>query len=165
MQAGQLIPVRTDPATQFISALAQNAALTENLAMRFTQAGGNGYVDAGLAAGKTVKARLRSIFIQSVENLAWEVWLWGKHTFDASLTDPTNSYPLGFWSFAAADAKRIASAGLYHYYVEDMDTPYADLDNAGEIHLMLVNRSVSAKTAGSNGYILIQLNMEPTLGW
>lgn len=165
MQAGQLIQVRTDPATQFTGALAQNAAATVNLAQAAAgQVAGDGYLDGGLASA-SLQSRLRSILIQSVENLAWEVWLWGTDSFNASLTDPSSNFPLGIWSFAAADAKRIGGAGLYYYYVEDMDTPYVDLDNTAELHVMLVNRSVASKTAGANGAVQLQINLEPTLGW
>lgn len=164
MQAGQLIAVRTNPATQFTGALAQNAALTENLAMNFLTGDKDGYVDPGLGAGKTVKSRLRSLDIVSVENLAWELWLWGKDTFNASLTNPALVYPLGRWAFTAGMAVQIAGAGLWYYYIDGLDQSYLDLDSSGEIHLMLVNRSVAAKTADAGGAIMIQLNFENTYG-
>lgn len=165
MQAGQLIAVRTNPATQFIDALAQNAALTLNLTP--PPAGSpmqDGYVDEGLAAGRGVRARLRSIVIVSVENLAWEVWLWGKDTFNASQTDPAGEFLVGRWAFVTGDGIQIGGAGLYYYYIEGNDQPYGDLDKTGEIHLMLVNRSAAGKTPGVDGAILVQLNFEPTYG-
>lgn len=159
MVSGQLIPVRTDPATQFTAALAQNAALTLNLAQPVgTQVQGNGYVDGGLASGGSVRSRLRSIVIASVENLAWEVWLWGKDTFNASLTDPAVVYPVGRWSFTANMGLQIAGAGLWYYYIDGLDQPYVDLDKTGEVHLMLVNRSAAGKSADTAGAILVQLN-------
>lgn len=165
-QAGQLIQVRTNPATQFIAALAQNVALTLNLTMPpAASVAGDGYVDPGLAAGNSVRMRLRSIWIASVENLAWEVWLWGTDTFNASTTDPAQSFPQSRVTFAAADAVRLAGAGLYYYQIAGLDHPYADLDHTGELHLMLVNRSAAGKSAGADGALLIQLQCEPTLGW
>lgn len=165
MQAGQLIAVRTDPATQFIGALAQNAAATVNLAQ--AQAGqdsGDGYLDGGLVSA-SLQARLRSLLIQSRENLAWEVWLWGKDTFNASLTDPAQNFPLGRWAFTAAMGVQIAGAGLWYYYIDGLDQAYVDLDRTGELHLMLVNRSAAAKSAGADGAVCLQLNFENTLGW
>lgn len=165
MQAGILIPVRTNPATQFTAGLAQNAALTENLPMDFTGAGGDGYVDAGLGAGKTVKARLRSLMLQSVQNLDWEIWLWMKDTFNASPTNPALNFPVGYWSFTSGMARQIATTGLYYYYIDGLDQAYQDLDRSGEVHLMLVNRSAGAKNADAAGAILIQANFENTLGY
>lgn len=162
MQAGQLILVRTDPATQFTGALAQNAAATVNLAMNFTGPAGDGYVDPGLGAGKTLKARLRSILIQSRENLDWEVWLWGKNTFNASATDPAQNFPFGFVALAGSGAKQIAGAGLYTYFVSGVDVPYLDLDVSGQLHLMLVNRAGAGKSAGAAGAVGIQLAFENT---
>lgn len=166
MQAGQLISVRTNPATQFIGGLAQNAAATLNMAMaEGTEDAGLGYLDAGLAALPTVQARLRSIVIQSRQNLDWEVWLWHTDAFNASPTDPALNAPCGFYSFTAASAKQIAAAGLYLYYVSGLDLFYEDLDRTSELHLMLVNRNAVAKSADAAGAIGLQLNFEPTKGW
>jgi hypothetical protein len=163
MQSGQLISVRTNPATQFLGALAQNAALTLNLTMPITGAiQADGYVDAGLAAGNAVRSRLRSIWIASMENLAWEVWLWASDAFAASPTNPALVFPLGRWTFVANDGVRIGGTGLYYYYIEGLDHAYADFDDTGEIHLMLVNRSAAAKSADAAGAILIQMQFEPT---
>lgn len=162
-QRGQLITVRTDPATQLRAACAQNAALTLNLPM----GSGNGYVDAGLAGGKTVKSRLQSLRIASVENLAWDVWLWRSDLFNtyASVADLATQYVAGRYPFAEANGVQIAGTGPYYYYVDGTDEMYQDLDLTGEVHLMLVNRSAASKSADDAGAILIELNFEPCLGW
>lgn len=165
MQVGQLIPVRTDPATQFTGALAQNAVATLNITRPPTTGMAAGYLDPGLGAGNTVRSILRSVLIASVENLAWEIWLWGKDTFNASTTNPAGEFPWGKKVFATGDAVRFAGAGLYYYYADGLYIPYQDLDQTGEIHLMLVNRSAASKSANANGAVLIQLNLEPCLGW
>jgi hypothetical protein len=159
MQSGQLTIVRTDPATQFLAACAQNAALTENL----IQGSGAGQIDGSVAGGNTVRSRLRALLVMSAQNLAWEVVLWGKDTFNTGAIE--TQYPLAQWAFAAGDGTQIGGAGLYYYYVDGLDMPYSDLDRTGELHLMLVNRSAGAKNADAAGAVLIQLQLEPTSGW
>lgn len=168
MQIGQLVNVRTNPATQFTGALAQNAALTENLRIpQGTEVAGLGFADGGIGSGKS---RVRSILIQSVENLDWEVWIWATDAFNVSTSDPALNFPLGYALLAGSTAKRIGGAGLYYYFLSGLDIPLQDEDvitNNGpnEIHLMLVNRAAASKTAGAGGAIRIDLNIEPSTGW
>ena len=165
MQIGQIIIVRTDPGVQFVAGLAQNAILKADLTPPpATLAQGPGYVDGGLSSGATVKSRLRSVLIASVENLAWEIGLWGKDTFNTSL-NPNLVFPCGFVVFTAGQGLQIAATGLWYYYRDGLDIPYVDLDRSSEVHLSLVNRSVGAKSVGAFGSIMVQLNLEPTLGW
>jgi hypothetical protein len=163
MQAGQLVVVRTDPATQFTEAIAQNAMAELTLTM--PQAGdvaGAGFVDGGLAAGGSVRSRIKSIIITSVESLDWVVWLWGNDTFaDAN---PANAQLLGFAALAAASAKRIAATGLYYYVLTGLDIVYEDLMGAGQIYLGLQPTS-AGKSVGAAGSVVVQLVVEPTLGW
>lgn len=166
MQSGQIIHVRTNPVTQFIGTLAQNAGVDLSLGM--APAGtdsGDGYVDPGLGAGGSVRARLRSINIVSVQNLDWELWLWSTSAFNASATVPGSVYPLGRWGFAAANAARIAAAGLYYYYVDGLDVAYFDgSPRTGNVHMTLVNRNAVTKAATTAGAILIQLGFENSYG-
>ena len=161
-QNGQLILVRTDPATQFRDTLATNAALTLNM----VPGAGNGKVDGGLVSASCA-SRLKSIRIASVENLAWEIWLWRSKLFNtyASVADMAKQYVAGRYGFVAAAGEQIAGTGPYYYYIEGNDEVYSDVDGTGQIHLMLVNRDAASKSAGDAGAILIELNMEPTLGW
>jgi hypothetical protein len=159
VQTGQLTIVRTDPATQLIAAAAQNVALTVNM----VQGSGIGQVDGSVAGGNTVKSRVRAITILSVQNLAWEVILWGKDTYNTGAIEA--QFPLGQWAFATGDGTQIAGTGLYLYHVDGLDIPYVDLDASGEVHLMLVNRSAGAKSADAAGAILVQLQLEPCLGY
>ncbi len=165
MQAGQLILVRTNPATQLRGSLAQNAALTLDIPMVTTQADGDGYVTAGLAAGRTVRGKLKAISIWSVENLLWEVWLWGRDTYNTPTVVSGGLAPLGRWAFPnLTDGVRIAAAGAYFYYKEGLDVAYEDMDSTSEVHLMLINRSAGAKSADDAGAIQLQLAFEPTYG-
>ena len=161
MQTGQIVLVRTNPATQFTTALAQNAKDTEDMVIGSAV----GQVDAGVAAGLGVKSRLKHLTVVSVQNLAWEVWLWRTDAYDVSLTNPALVFPAGRWAFLTTDAVRIGAAGLYYYYIEGTDQFYEDHDNTGEVHLMLVNRSATAKGVAGAGLIAIELGLEPCLGW
>ena len=160
MQAGRTTIVRTDPATQFIGALAQNAAETANL----VQGSDIGQVDGSISAGYSVNGLIVAALILSVENLAWEVMVWGKDTYNTP-TDYADLFPLGQWAFAAGDGLRTGGAGPYYYYIDGLAIPVVDLDRTGELHLMLINRSAGAKTAGAAGALLLQLFIEPTTGW
>ena len=161
MQAGTLILVRTNPATQFAGAQATGAEATLDLGP--VPAGtkdGDGYVDQGLGA-TSVASRLRAILLQSVQKLQWEVWLWGDNQYRTNGIGA--QHPLGIWNFAEANAF-LGADGLYTYYVDGLDVPYADIGGAGQIHLMLINRDATSKLAGAGGAIQIQLTLEPTSG-
>lgn len=161
MQAGQLINVRTNAATQFIAAQAQNAEATLDLGP--APAGtpdGDGYVDQGLGA-TSVASRLRAILVQSVQNLQWELWLWADNLYRTPAIG--GQHPLGIWNFAVANGF-LGADGLYTYYVDGLDVPYYDLLAKGQIHLMLINRSATTKPAGAGGAVQVQLTLEPTYG-
>jgi len=160
-QLGRLVSVLTDPATQFTAALATNAALTLNM----TPGGGLGKVDGGLAS-PSVQCRIKGITIASAEALDWEVWFWRSDAFNVSATDPSLDLFAGRHKFTAStDGLRIAGAGLYYYAVNNLDIPYVDVDGTGEMHLMLINRSVASKTAGANGAVQVGLLCDPSLSW
>lgn len=159
MQAGNIVRVTSLKATHFTDALATNAGEYEDVQL-----------PEGIAAGRHCRCRLRQIQVVSTENLDWEIWLLSKTggtTADAD-TDPL----LGFWSFVAADAKRVAGAGLFHYYIDGLDVPYEDMDRGagvagtgGYLHTCLVNRSAAGKTAGAGGALTVRWGVEMTLGF
>ena len=163
MQIGQLVRVTTDPATQFVDAIAQNAMAELTLAMPAAgQLAGPGFVDGGLAAGGAVRSRIKGIVIESVESLDWVVWIWGNDTFDDS--NPANAKLLGFAVLPASGNKRIAAAGLYHYYLGGLDIPYNDFQKLGRVYLGLQPTS-AGKSAGAGGSVALTLIFEPALGW
>ena len=163
MQAGQLVVIRTDPATQFVGAIAQNAM--SELTLTLPQPGdvaGPGFVEGAIGAGGACRSRVKAVTIISVENLDWVVWLWGNSDFaDAN---PANTKLLGFLALAAASAKRIAATGLYYYTLTGQDLAYEDLEGLGQIYLGLQPTS-AGKSVGAAGSVVVQLVMEPTLGW
>jgi hypothetical protein len=133
----------SNPTADFIAACAQNAGITGSIAL-----------PSGVRHG-----RLQAISILSVENLAWEVWIFSAARVATIAADVL----LGKWTFGATDGQQIAGAGLYHYFIDGIDISCTDAasTNAGKVYLVLVNRSAAAKTAGAGGGIKITLHIEP----
>lgn len=159
-QLGQIIALDTDPAANYLDAIATNAMVLENLQL-----------DLSICGTATARSRITGMAIVSVEALDWELWLFRKAA-GVGAGIATNSF-IGYWSFLGATAKQIAATGLYYYYIFGLDVPYTDDDPssvrdatnfAGRFHLGLVNRSAAAKTAGAGGAIKITLFVDPTHG-
>ena len=161
-QAGNVELVKTNAATQFRDAVAQNAASYLDLLLPET-----------IAAGRTCRSRLKGISIVSTENTGWEVWLFSRKRTGAEVV--TDSRFLGYWTFTAASAKRIAAAGLYYYYIDGLDIPYEaddaladgqpdDADQRRRLHIALIARE-SAKAAGDAGALQVTFVLESTLGF
>lgn len=149
MQVGKITTVVTVAANQFRAGLAQNAG--EDLSLQVQSA----------AVGLRVDSIIRNISIVSVEDRNWELWFWGRNTFNEPTPDIDTF--IGSWLFAVA-GKQIGAAGLFHYYVDGLYIPYRDLDQTSKIHMTLVNRSAGAKSAGDAGAIRVQLGLEMALG-
>lgn len=157
MQAGNVYRIRTVAATHFTGALAQNAALQENLDLFATPTTVVGDL-MGVGAGKHVRVRMRELRIISLQNLAWEIWLFGSSVVGGA-TIGLEKF-LGFWNFVATDAKQATGDTFFYYYINGMDTAYQDLDQVGRIHMRLVNRSAGAKNAGATGNLEVELGLE-----
>ncbi len=141
----QFCVVRSDPAAHFTTGLATNAQESENLA-----------APPALGSG-SARGSLSMLTIVSVENLAWDLLVFAKDTFQTGAI-ATDSF-LGRWSFVATDAVRVAGTGLYYYHINGLDVPIRDEDGTAEIHLMLVNRSAASKTAGAGGAVRVDLTI------
>lgn len=139
----ELYPITSVAASQYTDALVTNAVEAENLVLASALQGVNG----------NAQNILYGVTINSVENLAWEVQFWAKDTFQT--TNPDTDFFLARWQFSASDGVRDAGTGLYRYYIDGLQIPYQDLDNTGELHMILVNRSAAAKTAGAGGAVRI----------
>lgn len=158
MQAGNLYRVSSDPATQFTTALAGAGAAIELEDVQLPET---------LGAGRVARGRVRAIQIYSLDNLAWELWFFGKTAGATGVID--TEHVRGSWSFAAGDGKQIAGAGFYFYYIDGLDIAYEDEDRGGGaagvkayLHLGLQNRSGGAKTIGGN--LKVRCLVEPTYG-
>ncbi len=140
--------LKTDKDVEFTGAIAQNAVEYEHIALPAALSG----------IGGRARVRLTMINIISTENLDWDLMLFSKDTVATSDPD-TNSF-VGRWGFVAANAVRIAGAGLYYYFISGLDVPYSDDDGTGELHVGLVNRSAASKTAGAGGNMTVSFTFE-----
>lgn len=151
-------PVTSKSTVNFTEALAQNAASAMN---------------ALTLPAKTAWWFIRAITIVSVENLAWELWLFKSATSFTANVDSDGF--IGAWAFSAIAAQGVgypvAGNLLYRYYVDGNMLPYFDADQMvytngtlapgvtpqgpanAKLHVKLVNRSAAAKTAGVGGAI------------
>ena len=87
--------VRTDKDTHFTGAIAQNAKEDENIALPGALAGVNG----------NARNMVRSIVLQSDENLAWELAFWSKDSFEDT-SDMDLAAFKSRWTFVTADGIR-----------------------------------------------------------
>lgn len=144
-QLGRLIRLATNPATQFVSIIAQNAG--EYLGLSTGELG-------DIAKGRVVHVALRTI-----ENKDWEIYFFATPANNTGVPS-TNKY-LGRCAFVAADGKQIGGAGLF-LYDKACDVVIHDEARTSKIHMVLVNRS-TATTAGADR-IGIELQIDPTHG-
>ena len=152
MQYPATVLITSNPAVDFIAGCAQDAGIAADLV-----------VPKAVARQGDVSASLWGITILSVQNLAWEVWAFARDTGPSGVI--ATEVFLGRWTFSAADAVRVGGAGLYHYSKTGLDIPYRDEDLTGELHLLLVNRSVAAKNAGVTGAVKVTVILQPTTAW
>lgn len=144
--------VRSNPDTQYTGAILQNESENEDIQLAPSmQAVGN-------------PLRLTALSLISVQNLSWELWLFGSSVFQSA--DFAADQFLGMWGFNAADARRVNSGTFaqYYYYIDGLNIPYVDRSASGSVlpslHAALVNRSVTAKIAGAAGDIVVQATLE-----
>lgn len=162
MQSGNVFRVRTLSTVNFLGALAQNAALVEDLAVG-TMTGVTSQGGWGLAAGLHMRSRLRELRILSKENLAWAVELWGSATGIAGSDIDAEAF-LGRWEFAAADGRKDTADTFWKYWIAGLDLSYQDFDNTGKLHVRLINLSAASKSANAAGAIVLEFALEPTQG-
>lgn len=139
---------KTDPTSQFRGAIAQNAAVALDLLLPPSLQDVKG----------TARFSIRSLTIASIQNLAWELWVWtsaARTNLTAGVT-ATGSTFLGRWTFAAGDAVQEAGTGDFVYYIDGLDIPYRDDDTSGKLHIDLINRSAVSKLANDPGAIIIK---------
>lgn len=150
----QRVICRTDSIVHFLGGLAINASADENLAWSSSETRARGI--------------LRELTIRSVQNLAWELQLYGKATFGGpGLADSFENKVV----FTAAEGSQNDGAGAFRYHrVIDNGTLYDQTDvdqpqtpgtkKKAQVHLKLINRGVGAKAAGVPGGIEIEMIFE-----
>jgi len=158
---GNVVRVATDSTTLFTDALITTASETENVIL-----------PGAIAAGKHCRSIIRHLVVASVQQLAWEIVFFATRNF-ATAPLIQSSYIASF-QFAAGNSKQYTPAGPFYYQATNIDLPYQDLDfenlqlpqaeRGGTLHVMLVNRSPTAKLAGPTGAIQLVCYLEPTYG-
>jgi hypothetical protein len=159
---GNVVRAATTPTTDFTGALAMGASATLNLLLPLA-----------IGAGGHSRCIVRHLVIASMEQLAWEVVFFSRKSF--ALSPIGSSAYLMSTQFSAGNSKQYGGSGPFYYQSTNIDLPYADHDFddptlpiadrvGGYLHLMLVNRSAIAKTAGPLGAIEIVCYLEPTYG-
>lgn len=164
MQSGSVYRIRTDSAQQFTGALAQNAAAAATLDM-FESVSTFKADKMGIAAGKHCRCRIREIRIISVQQLSWELWVFGAAGGGAVIGAEKM---LGQWQFDSTSGLQALGDSFYYYYVGGLDLAYENLDvdaagnlaQTGKFYLRLINRSLVAKIAGAAGLIEVELAVE-----
>lgn len=142
--------IDTVKTTHFTGALAQNAIEEENIAMP---------TNWGLVLHN--KAVISNITIDSDQNLDWEVQFYAKDT-QSDTDEDTDSFITSFF-FSSSDGKQNAGTGLWKYDANPAhkEFDYEDEDRTSEWHITLVNRSVTAKTAGAAGSLKVRFRATP----
>jgi hypothetical protein len=147
--------VRSNPAVDFLSALAQNEIGPMN--------------NLAIPKGLWQPTYVVGASIVSMENLAYEVWLYS--TLAGYTADPATDTFLGMFSFQQKQAgdpgQQVTLHGgalnpLYRYSISNLVIPYVDQDyllsstvyNA-RLHARLVCRSPAGKQAGAAGALAL----------
>ena len=159
-QAGNVYQIASASRTDFTGTLAQNAGAIWHPA---------------LPAALGSRSMLRAIAIQSVQNLDWELLIFKMYNGGTPQSIPPGGTIdsvvfAGKYRFFAADGVQIAGAGVYFYYIDGLEIPYHDLDSVNASGLstppffnaVLVNRSVTGKSAGDAGAVVLRLSLEGT---
>lgn len=157
---GNAFRVVTDPTLHFTQPLVTGESATVDLRLPIA-----------IGAGGHCRSVLRHLVIASMEQRAWEVALFSSSSFQSA---PIRvSAFLASWQFSAAAGKQYGSSP-YYYQAQNIELPYLDLDfedqslpldaRGGQLHLMLINRSVDPKSAGALGAVQLNCYLEPTYG-
>ncbi len=144
--------IDSDKDTHFTGALAQDAIENENISF-----------PSDFSTAQMQKLKIHQISIQSDQALDWDLILWSDDGF-ADTSDIDSDPHIIAETFLASDAVQIAGANQTYYRYNPV-TPilYIDKDNSGELHVGLINRSVTAKNAGATGEVKVRFMVEPIL--
>ena len=151
------IIIRSDKDTHFTEGLSSNQFENEDI--------------TGLAG---VSGVIENIIILADQQLSFEVNFYQSDTFEDD-SDYDNDGYLGGITFAAADGKQQNATGAYKYSAQKSSQSfqpitYVDKDAAdvadsaavnGELHVTLVNRDSTSKSAGAAGEVVIIFVVRP----
>lgn len=136
------LTLRSDKDTHFTGAIVQNAKEDENL--------------TGLVSNKI---RVTGVSIQADQNLKFKVLFWTKDTFDDIDLDE-DTYCGEVELDLNLEGFRISGAGQYYLDMRGLDIDYEDHDASHELHISLLNLSVTSKDAGGVGEVVVEVYYE-----
>lgn len=132
----------TDKDTHFTGALTQGNKEDENITGLF----GN-------------KITINSIAIMAKQRLDFYLYFWNQDDFsntDLDLDDFSGIIHCDL----ITHARRVGGANQYYLSLEDLGLDYEDEDLSKELHVSLYNASATAKIAGANGQVAVQIKYE-----
>ena len=143
--------IRSDKDTHFTGALVQHAVEAENIGFP------GDWDTIGIQ-----KVEILGVSVISDQQLAWDIKFYGKDTH-AVTTDLDSDFFEKTLKLDASDGIQEAGANQYYYDLDPSFFPfiYHDEDVTSELHVTLVNRSATAKTAGAAGEVVIIIHAIP----
>lgn len=144
--------IESDKDDHFSTTLAQNAIDYEDLAF-----------PTDFSTTQMQKLLIHQISVMSDQALNWDITLWSDDG-RADTSDIDSDAHIITISFLASDATQVAGANQYYYKYEPVQPIfYEDKDNSGELHVGLINRSVTAKDAIATSGFRVKFRVEPVL--
>ena len=139
--------------------------------------GASAYADIALASGTPAEVGPHKCIINSVRILAmqdtdWQVQFHSKsYSLHSASSYPNPSNLIG-WSNHLSTAQNIPAnwtgaatttattyGTMYASYVSGLNIPYEDLQGVGRLHVNLVNRGATGKTAGDVGIVHLRVGV------
>ena len=148
-ETNPLTLIRSVMGTNFTGAAVTNARLDEDIA--FPNEIKNSH-----------EVMIESVALIATQNLSYDFYFFsGAAKSNAS---PDLDTFLDFISFDAAAGFQIAGSGLYYYSRAGLNLNYKDVDEttpAALLHVSLVNRSATSKSAGAGGRLVLLVACRP----
>lgn len=109
------------------------------------------------------KYTIKDINIQSMQPLIWLLQFYGDDGFDDTNLDTDSFLDEIELDMTEDPAFRVNNANQYKLNFSGLEMLYEDYDRTKELHIMLQNQSATAKLAGVNGAVQIDIKMSPRL--
>jgi hypothetical protein len=135
--------IKSDKDTHFTGALAQYAKEDEDIAGMLTNEG-----------------RITGIAIESDQQLHYKLLFWNKDTkanVDLDVDEFCGEVDLDLATYGI----QIAGTGQWYMDIRGLHLDYSDADLTKELHISLMNMSVTAKNAGATGEVVAKITYEP----
>jgi len=96
---------------------------------------------------------IRSIVIESIQNLDWDLYFWENSTNNS--TDLDLDKAIGWVALPNTIGFQIGATGQYYYVKHDLYIPIRNLAHNETLYVGLVNRNGTQKEADASGYITV----------